>query len=354
MAGGSGTRFWPRSRQKNPKQVLNLFGEHSLIQDTVLRLDGLVPTENILIVTNAEQKELIAPQLPDFTDANYVIEPAPLNTAPCIGLAAIHIKKKNPKAVMMVLPSDHRISNLDLFHKRVLLGIELARKHDSLVTMGIPPTRPETGYGYIQFSGENEGLPDGVSRVITFAEKPNLSTAQRFVNSGDFYWNSGMFIWSVKRILTEMEEHLPEQFFQLSQIAKSIRKANYSSTLENHYNRIRPISIDYGVMEVSKTAIMMITGDFGWSDVGSWDEMYRIALSEIGDGDGNVLIGEAISHDTKNCYVNSPDKMTAILGLEDVLVINTPTATLICSREKAQDVKAIVDKLRKAGKLELL
>jgi len=354
MAGGSGTRFWPKSRQKNPKQVLNLFGENSLIQDTVFRLDGLVPAENIFIVTNAEQKEMIAPQLPNLNDGNYILEPAPLNTAPCIGLAAIHIKAIDPDGVIMVLPSDHRISNLELFHQRALQAVDLVKKHDCLVTMGIPPTRPETGYGYIQFSNEREDLPDGVSPVITFAEKPNLPTAQRFVNSGDFYWNSGMFIWSVGRILAEMEEHLPEQYLQLSRIAESHGNDDYQTTLENHYNRIRPISIDYGVMEVSKTPIMMITGDFGWSDVGSWDEMYRIQVTENSDSSGNVLIGDAVTHDAENCYVDSEGKLTAIIGLEGVLVINTPTATLICSRDKAQDVKAIVDKLRKAGKTEQL
>ncbi len=353
MAGGSGTRFWPLSRQKNPKQVLKLFGDNSLIQDTVARLDGLVPIERILIVTNEEQKQLIAPQLPQLSDENYVLEPAPRNTAPCIGLAAIQISHHDPDGIMVVLPSDHQISNLEIFKNRIQQGVDLVKRNDCFVTLGIPPTRPETGYGYIQ-SSSNPDLPDGVHQVITFAEKPNISTAERFVDSGDFYWNSGMFIWSAKRILSDMEELLPEQYHQLEHIADSIGKRGYQKTLDSHYNRIRPISIDYGVMEVSKTPILMLTGDFGWSDLGSWDEMYRIFKDELGDKNGNVMIGNTVSYHVNNSYVNSPEKLVAVIGLENILVVNTPTATLICSRDQAQNVKEIVEKLRKNGRTEQL
>lgn len=351
MAGGSGTRFWPLSRQKSPKQVLSLFSDNSLIQDTVKRLSGLVPLERILIVTNREQYEVIAPQLPELSDENYLLEPAPLNTAPCIGLAAIHIRHKDPDGIMVVLPSDHLVRSTELFQKRIRQAVELVELYDPMVTIGIPPTRPETGYGYIQFNDKSE-LPENVHRVKTFAEKPNLATAERFIESGDFYWNSGIFIWSASRILAEMEEYLTDQHFQLLQIEGAIGQPDFQQKLESHYNRIRSISIDYGVMEVSRDPIFMIKGDFGWSDVGSWDELYRI--SDDRDDSGNVAVGDVEILDADCNYIYSPDRLTAVIGIKEILVVNTSTATLICPRNRAQDVKIIVEQLRKKGKTKQL
>lgn len=351
MAGGSGTRFWPLSRKRRPKQVLSLFGHNSLLQETVHRLDGIVPRNQTLIVTNRQQYRVISPQLPELTKENFILEPSPRNTAPCIGLAAIHIHHRDPDAIMLVLPSDHLIRDVDTFQKRIKQAVELIHRTDSLVTLGIPPTRPETGYGYIQFDSASEDLPEGVYHVKTFAEKPDLSTAERFVLAGDFYWNSGIFIWRASRILAEMEEYMPEAYHQLSHIASAFGTKNLPHILRSRFSRIRPISIDYGIMEVSRGPIVMLSGDFGWSDVGSWNELYHISEKNT---NGNVTLGETVSVDSKNNYIYSPDKVTAVIGLSDILVVNTPNATLICPRNRAQDVKTVVDKLHKEGRTKYL
>ena len=347
MAGGSGTRFWPLSRQRTPKQVLAILGPSSLLQDTVDRIRGLAPTEQVRIATNARQFKVIAPQLPELSPANFLLEPSPRNTAPCIGLAAVHIRKRDPDGIMLVLPSDHIVRDVKAFQEAVRRGVEVVERHDPLVTFGIRPDRPETGYGYIQYVPSQEELPAGVHRVKAFAEKPNLQTAQMFLQSGDFYWNSGMFIWRASRILQEMEEHLPEHYHQLVEIERAIGKPNYQRILNNRYRRLRAISIDYGVMEVSRTPIFMLAGEFGWNDVGSWDELYRIASK---GKDGNVAVGDTVALDSHNNYIYSPSRLTAVIGMDDVLIVNTPNATLICPRSRAQDVKAVVDKLRQERK----
>jgi len=351
MAGGAGTRFWPLSRRRMPKQVLSIIGTNSLLQDTTSRLEGLVPKERTLVVTNRQQLKVVASQQPDLGKENFLIEPTPRNTAPCIGLAAIHIRKIDPDGIMLVLPSDHRIKNVPAFQDIVRRGIEVVERFDPLVTIGIPPARPETGYGYIQFEPPGDKLPSGVHRVRAFAEKPNLETARRFIKSGDFYWNSGIFLWRAERILAEMEEHLPEQYHQLHQIEAAVGSPEFEQVLSNRYKRIRPISIDYGIMEVSSASIFMLAGDFGWSDVGSWDELYRISAK---GRDGNVCVGETVTIDARNDYIYSPDKLTAVIGLNDILVVNTHTTTLICHRDRAQDVKAVVDELRKTGRKKYL
>jgi len=347
MAGGSGTRFWPLSRRRTPKQVLAILGPNSLLQDTVQRIMGLAPSERTFVVTNLRQKRLIAQQLPDLSDSNYILEPSPRNTAPCIGLAAFAIRRIDPQAVMIVLPSDHLVRDESAFIQAIRTAVEVARQTDGLVTFGIPPTRIETGYGYIQFEPTDGDLPKSVHRVKAFAEKPNRETAERFVASGEFYWNSGIFIWRVERILKEMEEHLPEQYHQLDMISRAWGQPGYARTLVNRWGRIRPISIDYGVMEVASSPIYMVEGDFGWSDVGSWDELYRL---HKGNANHNVTLGETALIDAKDNFIYSPGKITAMVGLDNVMVINTPTATLICPLDRAQDVKQVVEKLKREGK----
>ena len=351
MAGGSGTRFWPLSRQRTPKQVLTILGPNSLLQDTVERVYDLAPVKNIRVVTNRRQLKAIAPQLPELSDENFLLEPMPRNTAPCIGLAAVHIHRSDPDAIMLVLPSDHLIRDVPNFQDTIRRGIEVVERFDALVTIGIPPTRPETGYGYIQFMPRDPKLPEKAHRVKAFAEKPNLQTAQSFLASGDFYWNSGIFIWRVGKILEQMEEHLPDHYHQLVSIESAIGQPEYPAVLGNRYKRLRPISIDYGIMEVSTAPIFVLTGDFGWSDVGSWDELYRIF--ERGK-DGNVAVGEVVTNDARNNFIYSPDRLTAVIGLHDVLIVNTPNATLICPRDRAQDVKAIVEKLNQERRTKYL
>jgi len=351
MAGGSGTRFWPLSREKFPKQVLKVVGAQSLIQETVARLDGLVAPERIVVVTNRTQRRLISSQLPGLNAHNFVLEPSARNTAACIGLAAIHIRRIDPDAVMVVLPSDHLVRDNRMFHQAVETAIDVARNFDGLVTFGIPPSRPETGYGYIQIERSGDGLPEMVHRVRAFAEKPNVETARRFVSSGDFYWNSGIFVWHVARILSEMEEHLPEQYHQLEAIDRAWGSPSYPRTLLSRWARIKPISIDYGVMEVASAPIFMVEGDFGWSDVGSWDELYRI---NDANHQGNVEMGESVLLDAESNLIYSPDRLTAVIGLKDILVVNTPQATLICPLSRAQDVKQLVERLKREGREKYL
>ncbi|MCF7809824.1 mannose-1-phosphate guanylyltransferase [bacterium] len=351
MAGGSGTRFWPLSRRITPKQVLAINGPRTMMQETFDRLEDLIPPEKTYIVTNEEQVKFIAPQLPQLSTDNFILEPVGRNTAPCIGLAATHIYNHDPNGIMVVLPADHLIRNKSAFQNIVKTAINFIEEHDALVTIGIKPTRPETGYGYIQFKTADKNAPEPVHEVVAFAEKPDQKTAELFLQSGDFYWNSGMFIWRASRILSEMEEYLPEQYAQLQKIAAFLNKNKYQQKLIKHYQIIRPISIDYGIMEVTSSPIFMIEGNFDWSDVGSWDELYRISQK---DRDGNVLIGETLTIDSENNYIYSPGKLTAVIGLNDILVVNTPTATLICPFNRAQSVKEVVEKLEKDKRDEYL
>lgn len=352
MAGGAGTRFWPLSRKRTPKQVLAINGPNSMLSETLARLSGLVSMNNTLVVTSQQQSRVIKPHLPDLHDDNLLLEPMLRNTAPCIGLAAIHIRRRDPDGIMLVLPADHLIKDIDAFQRVLSSGIEVVDKNDSLVTIGIPPSRPETAYGYIQFeqSGDKK-LPEVVHRVKAFAEKPNRETAELFVESGDFYWNSGIFIWKASTILDEMEEHLPDQYKQLNMIEQALGTPDYDKVLSSRYKLIKGISIDYGIMEVTSRRIYMISGDFGWSDVGSWDELYRLSVRE---GESNVEIGETVILDAKHNYIYSPGKLTAVIGMDNILVVNTSAVTLICPLERAQDVKEIVEKLKKEKKTRFL
>jgi len=347
MAGGVGSRFWPRSRVRNPKQLLKIFGDNTMIQNTVKRLEGLVPGKNIFIITNKVQKLRVKDQLPDIPIENIIDEPFGKNTAPCIGLASLFIKQKNPQAVTIVLPADHLIQDVKNFQLNVKKAAKFAAEKKGLVTIGIVPTRPETGFGYIQI--EEKPLLDSVYKVTTFAEKPNLETAKRFLKSGDFMWNSGMFIWRVDVILDEIKNLLPELYLGLRKIEKSFSEGNYEKTLVKVYGQLAKISIDYGIMEKSEN-VFLIKGDFDWNDVGSWESVYELSPK---DDDGNAKVGEVYCSNTKNSYIYSLNKFSAIIGVENLIVINTPDALLVCKRENAQDVKSVVDYLNMNNKYEL-
>lgn len=340
MAGGSGTRFWPKSREEHPKQFLKIFGEKTLIENTVERLSPLIPTDRTFIVSTDDQKHKIQTLLPQVPDPNYIIEPKGKNTAPCVGLSALFMERIDPEAVMVVLPSDHLITDKELFHDTLKAGAKVAAETQSLVTIGIEPTYPSTGYGYIQFHQELEA-PDDVKvfKVKTFAEKPNLETAKRFLQSGDFLWNSGMFLWQVKTILSEIEEHMPHLYDGLDEIRKAIGTSREAEVIQRVYCQIKNISIDYGVMEHAKD-VVVLQGQFGWNDLGSWDEVYN--LHDKGEN-GNVLFGEHILKDVKRCFVDAPNKCVALLGLEDLVVVDTEDALLICPKDRAQEVKEIVE-----------
>ena len=347
MAGGVGSRFWPRSRERSPKQLMEIVGGRTMIQNAVGRLDGFVAPENIFVVTNKVQKNAVIKQLPQISPENIIGEPIGRNTAPCIGLAAMYVRRLDPDGVIVVMPSDHIVGDEKEFRRILEVGVDVAHKDSSLITIGIQPTHPETGYGYIQIIDDDgdtkRTLPHGVFKVKTFAEKPNLATAQKFVESGDFFWNSGIFIWRADVILREIKQSLPDLYDHLMNIEPSLGTPLLEQSLELAYGLIRGISIDYGVMEKA-TNTYVIRGNFGWSDVGSWDEVYRLSSK---DEHGNSFHGKVISFNTKNSYIHAGDKLVATVGVDDLIVINTGDALLICKRGMSQDVKEIVDHIRR-------
>ncbi len=340
MAGGVGSRFWPRSKKKTPKQLLNIFGTNTMIQETVERLNGIVPEENIFVITNRVQRDEIIRQLPYVPENNIIEEPFGRNTAACIGLASIVVKSKCKDAVTLILPADHIIKDLDEYHRTLQEAAEFAESSKGLVTIGIKPSRPETGYGYIQM--EEKEIADNIHKVYTFAEKPNYATAVRFLESGDFYWNSGMFIWHVDAILNEIEKYMPDLHEGLEELKPSLNKPEFNDALANVYGKLRNISIDYGIMEKSQN-VYLIKGEFSWSDVGSWEEVYQLSDK---DENGNAVMGNIFTEMTVDSYIYSPDKFASVIGVDNLIIINTNDALLVCRRDKSQDVKKIVDHLK--------
>jgi mannose-1-phosphate guanylyltransferase len=346
MAGGAGTRFWPLSRKAYPKQLLNFFGSKSMLQQTYERIKPLTSNNKILVITNGRLKKEIEKQLPEIPKSNIIGEPQGKNTAPCIALAAAVISKKAADdEIMVVLPADHIVSGQSNFRTTLQVGISYAQKSDCLITLGIKPTYPETGYGYVQ-TAEKLLSQKGkeIFRVRTFAEKPNYETAERFMKSGDFLWNSGMFIWSVKSIIEEINEHLPELGEDLKLIRESVGKAGFTQTLKDVYARTKTVSIDYGIMELAQK-VCVIKSDFGWNDLGSWEAIYNISAK---DKNGNVCqTKNELLINAKNNYFYSPKKLIAAIDVEDIVVIDMEDSILICSKEKSQDVKSVVDNLKR-------
>lgn len=351
MSGGVGSRFWPKSRNSLPKQYLNLFGKDTLIQTVAQRLQRLLPQNRIFVVSTQSQLDLIKKQLPWLNPSQLILEPFGKNTAPCIGLAAIHLQKMDPDAIMIVLPADHLISNTEKFVQVLNDAVALIRKHpNALMTIGIEPTYPATGYGYIQ---RGEPLQeDGIRafRVRAFAEKPTLEVAQQFFSTGEFLWNSGIFIWRADTILHYIEDLMPDLFAGLKEIRLALATPSYPKVLERVYKQIYSDSIDYGIMEHA-SYVIVLEGRFGWSDVGSWEEVYNISEK---DADGNILIGDPIVKDVSNCYIEAGQRVVAVIGLKDFIVIDTADALLICHRSQCQEVKWVVEKLKHTGLQKVL
>ena len=348
MAGGVGSRFWPRSKERKPKQLIRIVGENTMIQDTVKRLEGLVENKNIIIITNKVQKLRVKEQLPQIPPENIIDEPFGKNTAACIGLASVLVKSKNPDAVAITLPSDHLIKDEAEFRKCLLGAAEFANKSKGLVTIGITPTRPETGYGYIQF--DEKGVDKNIYKVLTFAEKPNLSTARQFMESGDFLWNSGIFIWRVDTILEEIKKHLPDLHDGLEKIEESIGTDDFERQLVHVYGQLKSISIDYGIMEKSDT-VYLTKADFYWNDVGNWEAVYEVSQK---NDDGNAIVGDVYTENTFDSYIFSPRKFSAVIGVANLVIINTNDALLVCHRNNAQDVRQVVDHLKLNKRSELI
>jgi mannose-1-phosphate guanylyltransferase len=351
MAGGSGTRLWPLSRRHLPKQFLDFFGDGTMICKTVDRLKGLVRDENIIIVTNASGRKLVRKQLPQIPKKNIIVEPVARNTAPCIALATAFIRKRNPNGVMCVLPSDHVIQNVSRFQETLRAAVEVAERTSALVTIGMKPTRPETGYGYIQAEDTNPEITTSIKvrfgvnahKVKTFAEKPDIETAQRFLESGDFLWNSGVFVWHVNAITREFERSMPQLYLDMQTIQNAVGTRTEKKIIENVYSWTHSISIDYGVMEKADS-VYVLEGDFDWSDAGSWDEIMKFRDHNLErEENRNLLL-----HDSPNTLVFKPKHKTiAIIGIEDAIVVETADALLICKRGRSQDVKNIVDVLKR-------
>ena len=358
MAGGVGARFWPYGTFKLPKQFLPIANSSdSMLQLTVKRILDIIPYQQMFIVTNTQYVNEVKKQVPRIPSENIIGEPVGRNTAPCVGLAATILKQYDEKANMVILPADHLIEDKDEFNKTIKAGLKFVESNDAIVTLGINPTHPETGYGYIQFIDDAYLSVESVDsekvtiyKVKTFAEKPTLDIARHFLESGDFLWNSGMFIFRADVILKEMKKSLPDLQHELQKLEKDIHTNKFQKSLENAYSRIKGISIDYGIMEKAGN-VYVIKGNFTWSDLGSWDEVYRIKTK---DKQGNVIIGETFIKDSGNNLIMSPKGFVSVIGAEDLIVINTKEGVLICKKGRSQEVKEIVDYLKRKGLTDYL
>ncbi len=352
MAGGKGERFWPRSRKNMPKQFLSLTDDgKTMIQHTVDRLKNIVAAEDVFIVTNKDYRELVKEQLSQIPEENILLEPMARNTAPCIGLAAVHIRKKYKDAVMVVLPSDHLIKYNEMYIDTLKDAIQVAEEGKNLVTIGITPTYPETGYGYINFGSRKEDKNNVVAySVQRFVEKPNLDLAKEYLASGKYLWNSGMFLWKASTILSEFEEFLPDMYKGMAKIEESIGTDLLDTVTEQVFSEIVGESIDYGIMEKA-TDIYTLPGNFGWDDVGSWLALERINKT---NENGNVIQGNVISIDTSKSIIQGKDKLIATVGVEDLIIVDTEDALLICSKESTQDVKKVIENLKVCNRTQYL
>ncbi len=353
MAGGVGSRFWPRSRQKNPKQLLNLVGDKSMIRQTYERIKDLTSDDKILVITNQDLKDPIGEHLPELPEKNIIAEPFGKNTAPCIGLAAAIVRKRaSIDEPMVVLPADHLIKETEAFQQTIKTAALHAQQSDHLVTIGITPTYPETGYGYIQ-RGEPLTVIDNrtIYKVKTFAEKPNLETAKLFLQSGDFLWNSGMFIWKTSTILREFEEHQPEMAEGFEKIYQAVDTPDMDEVILDVYMRVKSISIDYAIMEQAKH-VSIIEADFTWSDLGSWEAAY--AISPKDEQANAVTAKKSVVIDSQNNLIYAPNKLIALVDVENLVVVETDDAILICRKDSSQRVKEVVDYLKKKKLNEFL
>lgn len=348
MAGGGGTRLWPVSRKERPKQLLPLIGEATLFQGTVQRLEGLFPPERILVVTVAEQVAEMQLQAPEIPAENYLVEPAPRGTASVVGLAAAILHKRDPQAVMAVLPSDHFIRNRDLFHYLLRAAFDVA-KTGYLVTLGITPTYPSTAYGYIQQGTPVPGdFKYPTYNVSRFTEKPDDATAQKMLRLSGHSWNSGMFIWTTERILGEFQLRMPELYTALGKIVAGMDSPDPFAVLESIWPDLKVETIDYGVMEKAEKVAVLPAGGLGWSDVGSWDSLFEVLLPDM---DGNIGVnGEHLALETHNTLIYAApgsERLVVTIGVDDMVVVDAEDVLLICKSDQSQKVRDVVAHLRK-------
>jgi mannose-1-phosphate guanylyltransferase len=358
LAGGRGTRFWPRSRTRTPKQLLNIVGAETMLEQTVARLRPLIPPEKIWTVTNAEQAASVRKQLPAPARRRVLTEPMGRNTAAAIALAAIHVRHAaGGDALLAVLPADHYIANPERYRVIVRAALDMARDKGSMVVLGIPPTRPETGFGYIERMGEaldSRGFP--VYAVRRFTEKPALAVAKEYAGSGDYHWNAGMFFWRASTFLNNLRNYLPKTHEALELLAANIGRQHYEKQLRAIYPKLENISVDYAILEPAtrepgKSRVFVIPAEVGWSDIGSWTAVYELLAKRAGE---NIFAGAGYSIDATGNFLWSPSKFVAAIGVRDLVVVDTPDALLICPRDRAQDVGKIVKKLEDERRKDLL
>jgi mannose-1-phosphate guanylyltransferase len=349
LAGGRGTRFWPLSRKRKAKQLLPLDGKQTMIQQTVSRLLPLAATSRFWIVTNSDLQHEIGRQLPRLAPRRIIAEPVGRNTAPAIGLAAFILMRTDPEAVIGLFPSDQVIGNQQLFRKTLEKGLEIAADGENIVVLGVRPTRPETGYGYIE-SVASSGK--GALRVRCFTEKPDAVLANKFIAEGNFYWNSGMFLWSARTLTRALQEHLPKTASILEKIAATFGTAKFDSTLRRLYPSCENISIDYAVLEPRSAKgeghsnIFCLPAEFGWNDLGSWTALHEHHASKHDSTNGNLISSEGIfTLDASGNYIHAPAKFVALIGVSDLVVVETADALLITTRQRSQDVGKVVKHL---------
>ena len=346
LAGGRGTRFWPRSRTKTPKQLLQIFGTGTMLEQTVARLRPLVPADRIWTVTNAEQVSALNKQLPGGSRKRVLVEPQGRNTAAAIALAAFHIRRTaKGDALMAVLPADHYIADARTYQRIVRTALGFAGELGRIVVLGIPPTRPDTGFGYIErtnVTGSSEMFP--VYPVRRFTEKPALETAKEYLASGNYHWNAGMFFWRVSTFLDELRNHLPATYAALQELAEQIGTKGYESHLRKIYPKLENISVDYAILErvtaeATTARVFVIPAEIGWSDIGSWAAVYELLAKHSGE---NIFLGEGQAIDANGNFISSDGKFVAAIGVNNLVVVETADALLICPRERAQEVGKLV------------
>lgn len=343
MAGGIGTRFWPFSRTNNPKQFHDVLGSgQTLLQATAARFDGICPPENLFIVTSQEYIGRVQEQLPFLTPDQILAEPHRRNTAPCIGYACFKIGARNPKANIVVAPADAIIQDTEEFRERIQIALDATANADVMVTLGIKPSRPDTGYGYIQF------LPNRseVKQVKTFTEKPHLELAEAFLASGDFVWNAGIFVWNAQTIMNAFKSFLPEMDEVFRSGMKHYFTENETDYINNGYKLCRNVSIDYGIMEKAQN-VHVVLSDFGWSDLGTWKSLYEVSEK---DENQNVIDGQTMLYDTKNCIIKTPhDRLVVVQGLEGYIIAEYENVLMICRKDEEQKVKEFVTDAKERG-----
>jgi mannose-1-phosphate guanylyltransferase len=358
LAGGRGTRFWPRSRTRTPKQLLNIVGKETMLEQTVARLRPLVAPDRIWTVTNAEQAAAVRKQVPAAARKRVLIEPAGVNTAAAIALAAFHVRHAaRGDALLAVLPSDHFIADAEKYRRIVAAALQTAREAGRMVVLGIPPTRPDTGFGYVERAGnsmDSQGF--AVYAVRRFTEKPELERAKEYIASGNYHWNAGMFFWRVSTFLENLQKFLPETYTLLKSLSGLIGTWSYYRKRRTIYPKLKNISVDYAVLEPATQQegpprVFVIPADIGWSDIGSWAAVYELLAKKPGE---NVLAGAGHAIEAEGNFLWSPYKFVAAVGVRDLVVVDTPDALLICPRDRAQDVAKLVKWLGENRRTELL